>query len=222
MYMTSPNRLPSGVVLVGVLAMVVISGCAGREVTGSTAEGQSVTGAKGSTPSSSQGMVGGGQEAGQGGSVQSRSTPPGVLQEERVVEAALPRAPMLAEGSASPGEPLGSASSRSSLFDVPFNFDRYSLRPDAKDKVEDNAAHLTATRDWSHLFLEGRCDEIGSTAYNLVLGERRARAVKQYLGALGIPSSSIEVISYGKERPLCTEHNAECWQKNRTVHFAVK
>jgi len=219
MDMTSPNRLPSGVVLVGVLAMVFISGCAGREVTGSTAGKQEATG---STSSLSQGTVGSGQGAGQGGSVQSRSTPPGHLQEERVVEAAVPRAPVLSEGNASSGAPPGSADSRSPLFDVLFNFDRYSLRPDAKDKVEDNAAHLTATRDWRRLFLEGRCDEIGSTAYNLVLGERRAKAVKQYLGTLGIPASTIEVISYGKERPLCTEHNAECWQKNRSVHFAVK
>jgi peptidoglycan-associated lipoprotein len=169
-------------------------------------------------------MAGKGQEAGQGGSVQSRSTPPGSFQEERVAEGTLPIAPKLGAEGGAPGSPAspGSSNSRSGLRDVQFNFDHYSLRPDGRDAVEDNAASLTATRDWTHLSLEGRCDEIGSSAYNLVLGERRAKAVKQYLGALGIPASSIEVISYGKERPLCTEHNAECWQKNRTVHFSVK
>ena len=107
------------------------------------------------------------------------------------------------------------------LLDVPFSFDQAKLRTDAVAMVEVNAMRLQETTGW-HLLLEGHCDEIGTTAYNLVLGERRVHAVKQYLVGLGLPASAIEVISYGKERPLCTEHNQECWQQNRIVHFALQ
>ena len=63
---------------------------------------------------------------------------------------------------------------------------------------------------------------MGTAAYNLVLGDRRAQMVKRYLEGLGLPPLEIATISYGKDRPICTEHSAECWEKNRTVHFEVQ
>lgn len=107
------------------------------------------------------------------------------------------------------------------LFDIPFQFDRHSLLPDARSMVEVNANRLKEQSGW-RLLLEGRTDEIGSIDYNLVLGERRAKAVQQYLLDLGFPPSAIDIISYGKEKPICLEHNVRCWATNRSVHFAVK
>lgn len=107
------------------------------------------------------------------------------------------------------------------LLDVPFSFDQAKLRTDAVAMVEVNAMRLQESAGW-RLLLEGHCDEIGTTAYNLVLGERRVHAVKEYLVRLGLPTSAIEGISYGKERPFCNEHNQECWQKNRIVHFELQ
>jgi len=70
--------------------------------------------------------------------------------------------------------------------------------------------------------IEGHCDERGTTEYNLALGERRARATMSYLTGQGVQTSRITLISYGKERPVCTEHNEACWARNRRVHFLVK
>ena len=72
------------------------------------------------------------------------------------------------------------------------------------------------------VLLEGRCDEVGTSEYNLVLGERRALSVKRYLESLGMSRLQVDVTSYGKDRPLCLQHNPVCWQKNRSVHFIVK
>ena len=69
--------------------------------------------------------------------------------------------------------------------------------------------------------LEGRGDEIGTTAYNLVLGERRAKSVKSYLQELGL-RLQLKTTSYGKDRPLCISHSEGCMQRNRSVHFVVK
>ena len=70
--------------------------------------------------------------------------------------------------------------------------------------------------------IEGHCDERGTAEYNLALGDRRASAVMQYLLSLGIPSNRMETISYGKEKPVCTESNERCWSKNRRAHFVFK
>jgi flagellar motor protein MotB len=67
--------------------------------------------------------------------------------------------------------------------------------------------------------IQGNCDERGSRAYNLALGDRRAKAAKRYLIQLGIAASRMRTVSFGKDRPLCTEHNETCWQRNRRAHF---
>src|ERR1019366_3772976 len=71
------------------------------------------------------------------------------------------------------------------------------------------------------IVVEGHCDERGSAEYNLGLGDRRASAAKEFLQGLGVPADRLKTISYGKERPQCTEQNESCWQKNRRVHFAA-
>ncbi len=106
------------------------------------------------------------------------------------------------------------------LMDVLFDFDQDSLRADALPVLEANARQLKSN-GIAHIVLEGRGDEIGTSAYNLVLGERRARNVKTYLQHLGL-SVDLKTTSYGKDRPLCFEHTNECMQKNRSVHFTVK
>jgi peptidoglycan-associated lipoprotein len=70
--------------------------------------------------------------------------------------------------------------------------------------------------------IEGHCDERGTLAYNLVLGEKRAKATKRYLEDLGIPASRLITTSYGKEKPFCKDHNEGCWSKNRRAHFVVQ
>lgn len=106
------------------------------------------------------------------------------------------------------------------LMDVLFDFDQDSIRADALPVLEANARQLKSS-GIPRILLEGRGDEIGTSAYNLVLGERRARSVKTYLQHLGL-SLDLKTTSYGKDRPLCFEHTNECMQKNRSVHFTVK
>lgn len=106
------------------------------------------------------------------------------------------------------------------LSDVLFDFDQAVLRRDALPLVEANARRLVQD-GVTRLLLEGRGDEVGTSAYNIVLGERRARSVKSYLQERGL-SLQLKTTSYGKDRPLCYQHNEECMQKNRSVHFLVK
>ncbi|MGH7233065.1 MAG: OmpA family protein [Nitrospiraceae bacterium] len=150
------------------------------------------------------------------------------VEEERVIEplARLPLAPApdaaTPSGSPDKEQQIGDVPSLF-LFDIPFNFDQHALRFDAEAKIEVNAMRLKEQGgEPKNLLLEGRCDEIGTTEYNLVLGDRRAQTVKRYLIDLGIPAAEIGTVSYGKDKPVCLEHSAECWAKNRTVHFEVK
>ncbi|MBD0315242.1 MAG: OmpA family protein [Nitrospiraceae bacterium] len=107
------------------------------------------------------------------------------------------------------------------LSDVLFNFDESSIRADAFPLLD--AAAMRLKRDGvSQVVLEGRGDEAGTAAYNIVLGDRRAKRVKLYLQELGLLSVKLKTTSYGKDRPLCDEHSRECWQRNRSVHFVVK
>ncbi len=102
--------------------------------------------------------------------------------------------------------------------DVYFDFDRYAIRADAQSTLQRLAGLLTSELT-PELVIEGHCDERGTSAYNLVLGERRAQAAKRYLEDHGMTASQVRVTSYGKERPFCTKHSEACWQSNRRVHF---
>lgn len=112
-----------------------------------------------------------------------------------------------------------------SLVDIFFDFDRFAIRDDARGLLEGDARLLKAEYDLKKnitLMIEGYCDERGTLEYNLVLGERRAQAVKQYLQDLGIPPSQMQITSYGKEKSFCAEHSYECWQKNRRAHLLMQ
>ena len=102
--------------------------------------------------------------------------------------------------------------------DIYFGFDRYDIDEKARPMLKMAADILSKNRKIK-VIIEGHCDERGTREYNLSLGERRANAAKEYLVSLGIPSKRIDTVSYGKEKPQCTEQTEECWAKNRRAHF---
>jgi peptidoglycan-associated lipoprotein len=107
------------------------------------------------------------------------------------------------------------------LADAFFDFDKYDIRPADAKTLDSNANWLKSNPN--HLVLiEGHCDERGTNEYNLALGERRAKSTMNYLVSQGVQANRITIISYGEERPQCTEHTESCWAKNRRAHFLVK
>ncbi len=108
--------------------------------------------------------------------------------------------------------------------DAYFDFDRSDLRKDAVTALTRDAAALKSIMNdfpTTTIVIEGHCDERGSAEYNLGLGDRRASAASAFLTQVGVPSDRLIKISYGKERPQCTESNETCWQLNRRVHFVA-
>jgi len=112
-------------------------------------------------------------------------------------------------------------SENTNLKDVFFDFDRYDVRASDAKILDGNAAWLKSNAN-NLVLIEGHCDERGTNEYNLALGERRAKSTMNYLVSQGIQANRITIISYGKERPVCSEKNESCWQKNRRAHFLVK
>ena len=105
--------------------------------------------------------------------------------------------------------------------DVYFDYDKSDLRGDQQTSVQADAQFFTQHPNMSFT-IEGHCDERGSTEYNLALGDQRASSVKNALTTLGINASRIKTISYGKEKPFCTESNEACWQQNRRGHLVLQ
>ena len=112
-------------------------------------------------------------------------------------------------------------SSSVSLEDIHFDYDKSAIRPDGKAILEKHAKWLQSNPR-VRVQIEGHCDERGTNEYNLALGERRAQATKRFLVALGIDGKRLDTISYGEERPLCTEHADSCYSTNRRAHFVVE
>ncbi len=110
----------------------------------------------------------------------------------------------------------------SRIQDAYFDYNKHNLRPDAEKALVTDAHTLSDILkqypDYK-LTVQGFCDERGSEEYNLALGDKRAAQAKEYLASLGVPGTQLKTVSYGKERPVCTEHNEECWQKNRRAHI---
>ena len=104
--------------------------------------------------------------------------------------------------------------------DAFFNFNSWAIRKDAEATIIARGKLLKTSHRNSQLLIEGHCDERGTVKYNLVLGQKRARAIQHYLVDLGIDPSRIRLISYGKEKPACFEQNETCYQLNRRGHFA--
>ena len=108
------------------------------------------------------------------------------------------------------------------LSDIYFDYDQFAIREDASALLKANAQLLSEQFAEKRIVIEGHCDERGTQSYNMVLGERRAKAVKYFLQDLGVPAENLQVVSYGKEKPFCTEQSEDCWQENRRGHFVIK
>lgn len=108
--------------------------------------------------------------------------------------------------------------------DAYFDYDKSDIRGDAQQALRTDAdllKRIFARDSGLTVLVEGDCDERGSAEYNLALGDRRAQAAKDYLVQLGVPADRLKTISYGKEKPQCTDATEECYQKNRRAHLAV-
>jgi peptidoglycan-associated lipoprotein len=104
---------------------------------------------------------------------------------------------------------------------IHFDFDRSEIRTSEIAALEANGDWLKEHREIV-IIIEGHCDERGTEAYNLALGERRARAVRDYLMTKGVAADRMTTVSYGEDRPVCREQTEECWQKNRRAAFVAK
>lgn len=136
-------------------------------------------------------------------------------------------------GPAPPPPPTTTTSSRrgtleqrvqSDLQDALYDYDSNNVREDARVALTADAEALKrifADFPTAKVNVEGHCDERGSAEYNLGLGDRRATSARDFLVQLGVPADHLMNISYGKERPVCTESDESCWQRNRRAHFSV-
>lgn len=109
--------------------------------------------------------------------------------------------------------------------DIYFDYDKSEIREDSRATLTKNSDALKTIFGKfpnNTLTIEGHCDERGSAEYNLGLGDRRATATKEFLTQLGVSADRLRTISYGKERPTCTESNEGCWSKNRRSHFVAQ
>jgi len=108
--------------------------------------------------------------------------------------------------------------------DAYFDYNRHSLRPDAMQALQADSTELRdILKDYPgyKLTIEGHADERGSAEYNIALGDARAHAARDFLVQVGIPSDQLNMVSYGKEKPVCQEHDENCWQKNRRIHIVA-
>jgi peptidoglycan-associated lipoprotein len=176
------------------VAAVVLSGCAKRPAT-TQAAAPPPTGAASMTP----------------------STPPA----SQIQPTTPPAGPAPATAAPATRPPVKDFVAIPELADIFFDFDKYDIRPVDAKTLDSNANWLKSNPN--HLVLiEGHCDERGTNEYNLALGERRAKSTMNYLVSQGVQANRITIISYGEERPQCTEHTEACWAKNRRSHFLVK
>ena len=122
-----------------------------------------------------------------------------------------------------PGRPAGEAAreKESPLKDIFFDFDKSSIRADAKKSLDENVRWLQANPK-ATILIEGHCDERGTREYNLGLGQRRAKSTQDYLVAGGIDAKRVKIISYGKERPFALGHDESAWKWNRRAHFVLQ
>jgi peptidoglycan-associated lipoprotein len=139
------------------------------------------------------------------------------------VASAVPPAPPAAPPSAAPRQSIEERMS-SGTQDAYFDYDKSDVRGDARDALTRDAAALKSIlADFPNavITVEGHCDERGSAEYNIGLGDRRSSSAKDFLVSLGVPGDRLRTISYGNERPQCTESSESCWQKNRRAHLSV-
>jgi len=139
---------------------------------------------------------------------------------ERVEEPAPPEEPELTEEEIFMRKSLEEINREAPMQMIHFDFDEYFIRDDAKPILESNATWLKKFRT-AQILIEGHCDERGTEEYNLALGEKRAKSTFDYLVSLGISSSRMKTISYGKSQPMDPGHTEDAWAKNRRAKFTV-
>jgi peptidoglycan-associated lipoprotein len=158
--------------------------------------------------------------------VQARSTPaPARTTPNRSVPATTqssPQQPRNGQLSAAERATLNERLAR--MEDALFDYDKATIRNDATTALRDDVnviRDILANYPQQKLVIEGHTDERGSDEYNMGLGDRRARAAEQFLSTMGIPQTQLTVISFGKEKPRCTEETEQCWQENRRAHITA-
>ncbi len=110
------------------------------------------------------------------------------------------------------------------LEDAMFDYDKSTIRADARTALADDVAvirDILANYPNQKLLIEGHCDERGSEEYNMALGDRRAKASEEFLSSMGIPNVQLTIVSFGKDKPVCTDKSEDCWQKNRRAHVTA-
>jgi peptidoglycan-associated lipoprotein len=107
------------------------------------------------------------------------------------------------------------------LESIYFDFDKYVILPEGRDALKRNADWLQQNPG-AKVVIEGNCDERGTNEYNMALGQRRADAAAKYLVDLGVAKDRVGTVSFGEEKPICTEKTEECWAKNRRDDVRVK
>ena len=137
------------------------------------------------------------------------------VEEEVIEEAAIAREERVVEEALSPEE-----KAKSIFRDVLFDYDKYSIRPGERPTLDAVSSFLNENMGLN-VIVEGHCDERGTNEYNLALGEKRAKSTKKYLVSLGVSPSRVIIVTYGEEKPLCSDSNESCWQSNRRAHFVV-
>jgi peptidoglycan-associated lipoprotein len=198
--MTRPVR-PALLLLCGVTLALLLAGCPKRPVT-STASAPAPTAPPSTAPTPPTPPV----------------RPPAAAATPPAPPSGTP--PPTAPAPVMPPKPSEYAAN-DALKDIYFAFDKADIRPREVKTLDANRTWLKV-HDTSLVLIEGHCDERGTAEYNLALGERRAISAKNSLVSRGIPASRITIVSYGKERLVCTEHTQACWARNRRAHFLVK
>jgi peptidoglycan-associated lipoprotein len=102
--------------------------------------------------------------------------------------------------------------------DVYFDFDKYDLKPEARERLSKNAEFMKSNPKYV-VEIQGHCDERGTNDYNIALADRRANAAREYMVTLGIAETRLKTVSFGEEKPVCTDHNESCWWRNRRGEF---
>ena len=149
---------------------------------------------------------------------------PGSMTADEQARLAAERERRLREASLAEEQARTSEQSQREIFenqDIFFDYDSYDLSAEAKQLLNDKAQYMTQHPEVM-IIVEGHCDERGSSAYNLALGEKRGRSCEQYLIAMGVSPQRIEVVSYGEEKPLVLGHTEEAYAANRRAHFIIK
>lgn len=118
-------------------------------------------------------------------------------------------------------DPLDDPASGLAKREIFFDFDRFEIKPEFTPIVEAHGRYLAANGN-RRVVIEGNADERGSREYNLALGQKRADAVKNRLTLLGARATQIETISFGEERPRCTQHDESCWSQNRRADIVYR